>query len=997
MLAHIVESLETRRLLALVPVDGLLTINGTSGIDRLEITQSGSTLTVLNLITGATDSSVGAVTGLVVNAVGGDDFVRLRKADNSLAVLVAATLNGGQGNDTFFGGGANDFLNGAEGNDWLAGKGGADTLSGAGGFDTADYSFVNGPLTISLDGVANDGLLNERDLVLTEAILGGINNDLIIGDVAGNLIDGGAGNDTIAGSSGNDSITGGLGVDLIFGEDGDDLIFIRDGKAEQVNDGPGIDSARVDSTLVGDLVSDISTLAAAPLVPATGIASSLLFVDSLARVGPLADQGSMLLLDAGTTTPGATSSSRGGRDDEDEDDEGEDEACTCQDDCHENDRGRGHDKDRGRGHDRHHDDDCEEEEVDVVAEVILDEETSTAIPFIYNVDEGNGPVGPELVERFRPNIDANGVLTVTGTDYNDEIFITQDETGTIYVDFNGTVSSYEGLTRIIVNAGLGDDTVLGDASVIVPLEINGQDGNDLLIGGAADDSLNGGDGDDTLDDPAGSDVFSGGIGNDTLLTYVSRTTDLTISLDDVANDGEAGESDNVGSDIENVSAGSGNDTITAPVGSLVGFKLTGGAGNDSLTGALGDDNLDGGEGNDTLVGGDGNDTLIGGDAPVSSFVAFASNASFALTLSGTPGDDSIDGGAGNDLLSGGEGNDTLNGDAGLDTIYGDAGNDLLIGGNDADSIYGDIGDDTLVGGLDNDLLDGGDDNDSIEGNEHDDTLIGGDGNDTLVGGDGNDTLNGGAGDDSLLGGAGHDRLDDTTGNDVFSGGADVDTLVAYTTRTTNLTITLDNVPNDGEAGETDNVMADVERISTGSGADDVSTSSADLVNRYVHGGAGNDVLRGGAGRDTLVGGPGADIIVGNGNNDSLVGEAGRDLLIGGAGADMMKGGADEDILVAGWTLYDNNLAALEAIRSEWTSLRSYTTRIANVSGTGYGPRANGNFFFRGGAALTRTVFDDVATDKLTGAAKCDFFIVSRDCPKPDVITDFTSHDRVLWL
>ena len=93
--------------------------------------------------------------------------------------------------------------------------------------------------------------------------------------------------------------------------------------------------------------------------------------------------------------------------------------------------------------------------------------------------------------------------------------------------------------------------------------------------------------------------------------FCARAGALFISLDNLANDGRAGEGDNVRSDIENVQGGSGNDTI---VGSAVANTLNGGSGNDTITGNGGDDSLIGGKGNDRFFNaGNGEDTIVGGD------------------------------------------------------------------------------------------------------------------------------------------------------------------------------------------------------------------------------------------------------------------------------------------------------------------------------------------------------------------------------------------------
>src|SRR5262249_58364683 len=60
----------------------------------------------------------------------------------------------------------------------------------------------------------------------------------------------------------------------------------------------------------------------------------------------------------------------------------------------------------------------------------------------------------------------------------------------------------------------------------------------------------------------------------------------------------AAASEDTLSSIENVTGGSGNDTIA---GSAVANILIGGAGNDRLTGGAGNDSLTGGAGSDTFV------------------------------------------------------------------------------------------------------------------------------------------------------------------------------------------------------------------------------------------------------------------------------------------------------------------------------------------------------------------------------------------------------------
>jgi CSLREA domain-containing protein len=130
-------------------------------------------------------------------------------------------------------------------------------------------------------------------------------------------------------------------------------------------------------------------------------------------------------------------------------------------------------------------------------------------------------------------------------------------------------------------------------------------------------------------------------------------------------------------------------------------------------------------------------------------------------------------------------------------------------------------------------------------------------------------------------------------------------------------------------------------------------------------------LSGDAGNDILVGGNGADLLLGGGGNDLLAGESGRDLLIGGLGADGLAGNGDDDLLIAGTTAFDGDQAALAAVMAEWTSVRSYADRVANLRGTGTGSRNNTAHYLKVSGPDV-TVFDDAAVDVLSGGSGADW-------------------------
>ncbi len=88
---------------------------------------------------------------------------------------------------------------------------------------------------------------------------------------------------------------------------------------------------------------------------------------------------------------------------------------------------------------------------------------------------------------------------------------------------------------------------------------------------------------------------------------------MSLTLDGAANDGVAGETDNL-LNIENLIAGSGNDTLIGDAGSN---RLDGGFGNDTIAGQGGNDSLFGEQSQNVLTrgiiaSGPTNDTLIGG-------------------------------------------------------------------------------------------------------------------------------------------------------------------------------------------------------------------------------------------------------------------------------------------------------------------------------------------------------------------------------------------------
>ena len=116
----------------------------------------------------------------------------------------------------------------------------------------------------------------------------------------------------------------------------------------------------------------------------------------------------------------------------------------------------------------------------------------------------------------------------------------------------------------------------------------GTEFGDVLIGNGGLNRLDGAGGNDVLRGGAGKDVIVGGAGSGDAVDYADRSAPVTVSLDNVDNDGEPGENDDIDTTVESIVGGNGNDT------------LRGNAGSNTLDGRGGDDILDAFGGLDTF-------------------------------------------------------------------------------------------------------------------------------------------------------------------------------------------------------------------------------------------------------------------------------------------------------------------------------------------------------------------------------------------------------------
>jgi hypothetical protein len=232
--------------------------------------------------------------------------------------------------------------------------------------------------------------------------------------------------------------------------------------------------------------------------------------------------------------------------------------------------------------------------------------------------------------------------------------------------------------------------------------------------------------------------------------------------------------------------------------------------------------------------GDGDDILDAGGAAAFEIMGAPETvlANITVDFDLGDGDNVTAGGGAGDVIDAGDGDDLM----ALDPPGGGPG-----GSDDASA---GAGDDDVLSGRGDDTVDAGDGNDHVGG---------GPGNDTLDGAGGNDDLATGPGaDDTLRGGDGHDTLrgecedqpcppGEPVGADDVDGGAGFDLFQYDNYGTDPVTITLDGAPDDGVAGEGDNIRPSVEDVKV-TGPGDVTLTAAT---------GGINVLTTGDGADTI--------------------------------------------------------------------------------------------------------------------------------------------------
>ncbi|GAP96045.1 DUF4347 domain-containing protein [Leptolyngbya sp. NIES-2104] len=887
--------------------------NGGSGADTI----FGSAGNDIIFGGGGADSIIGDADG-----VSGDDIIVGDEGNWSATQIRAIAGSGGA--DLITGSGGNDILLGGDGNDTISGDLGEDILVGDNGQVTRTQAGVVTRIqTATPNSGGNDTLSggNNADVILggsgDDGITGGSDDaiDILLGDngvvvradgsseandiysidegIGGqDTIAGGLGNDVILGGAGNDQLTGNEGFDTIVGDSG----YITRNASDRID---SIETRRSDlggnDTIAGNEGNDLLIGGAADDTISGDAGFDLL----------IGDGGRITLTDGVLMRAATLEATFGGND-------------------------------------------------------LLKGNADASIIFGGTGDD-TIEVSPEATDNIL--FGDNGVFVgADGSEQANDIYSTDPENGgvdtitgglgndIIIGGSGGTDRAGIGGDRIFGNEG--DDLVMGDHAYLSFSDAGAleqirsifpdQGGDDTIEGNAGDDVLLGGSGSDNITAHAGDDIA---IGDNGALNYApnSINVSLVITTTDPALGGNDIIQANEGDDI--VFGGAADDSIVGDIGDDVLFGDHGEIEFSSSTNAIelvrsadpemgGNDVIEGNAGGDLIIGGAGGDNIQGnagqdiilGDAGAVSFLDIQQGLQQVTILSTSPevaGNDVITGDADNDRIVGGAGDDTIQGNAGQDVILGDSGTliyDLQgesqlfnvisttapeIGGNDV--ITGDEGDDRILGGAGND---------SIAGNAGKDIILGDNGLLSYTAGEngrltmietsspeigGNDSITGDEDDDRILGGAGNDDIQGNAGEDIILGDNG----------------TLPYVLVNGE-----NALTIITTSDSGFGGDDVITGNEG--DDRILGGTGNDDIQGNAGKDIILGDNGVlsylidqnpstldtievlspeiggdDIIAGNEDDDIVIAGAGSDRATGDAGNDFLAGDNAQIILDGG--------------------------------------------------------------------------------------------------
>ncbi len=560
---------------------------------------------------------------------------------------------GGVGNDLITGDDQSNRFEGGGGDDTIAGGAGDDTYAydldaAAGsdlitektdeGSDTFDFSATTGfAVTVSLatpsaQTVSSGKLtltLSDGDIEVMadtfENVIGGSGNDSLTGNALDNVLTGGPGNDLMTGAAGNDTYR--FDADAILGSD-------------TINDS-GVSADLLDFSATAAAITVNLATATSQVVVVGKLSLTLSSATTIENVtgGSGADTitGNTL---ANTLIGGGGGDSMSGSDGGDRIEGGADnDALTG---------GSGNDtfvfgdgwgtdsiaESSGGGTDTMDFSAVTANLTVTLGSVTVTGDTNTATHSNNNVESVLGGLGDDVFQFGAGVSFAASSGTLDGGDGSDTLDYSL-YTSAVTVDLSlGTATGMAGVSQFenVIGGSVGD-SLTGDGNAN---QLSGRGGNDSLTGGAGDDTYV-----FDADNSLGSDTINESGGGVDHLDFSATTAAITVNL------ATAGSQTVV----------SGNLSLTLSSATNI-ENVTGGEGNDSLTGNSVDNTLGGGPGDEFLFGNGGGDTylfqagwgedgIIFDDNPSVSIIgsftleSISSGVTATITIDGTKTTDSI--------------------------------------------------------------------------------------------------------------------------------------------------------------------------------------------------------------------------------------------------------------------------------------------------------------------------------------------------------------------
>ncbi|MGM9991644.1 MAG: M91 family zinc metallopeptidase [Candidatus Bruticola sp.] len=198
--------------------------------------------------------------------------------------------------------------------------------------------------------------------------------------------------------------------------------------------------------------------------------------------------------------------------------------------------------------------------------------------------------------------DPSEVTILTATKGNDQITVSPDKNGGITVDINGDKNSFTSTEakKLVIDASDGNDKIIVQEEVRVPLFITGGKGHDFIEGGS---------GDDTIIDNYGQNEIHGQRGNDTIIAGGFDLDSSSPVIETIDGRSINGNVITGGLGRDYIEGSNQNDHLSDEGGGAVVYGLDG---NDLIEVSSGQNYVDGGHGNDIISAAGGHNMLFGG-------------------------------------------------------------------------------------------------------------------------------------------------------------------------------------------------------------------------------------------------------------------------------------------------------------------------------------------------------------------------------------------------